>query len=296
MFRQLSRTLAVITAASVSLPPAFSAPVDASQYATATPIKHIVVIFQENVSFDHYFATYPYAANKSGETPFQAAANTPRANTLLSGGLLTQNPNSVQPFRLGPSEAVTCDQDHDYGDEQKAFDHGLMDKFPETVGSGGPGCYDAGKGSGLVMGYYDGNTTTALWNYAQRFSMSDNSFGTTFGPSTPGAINLVTGNTFGATLVPKTFKGTPGNPVGSISDGATFGSVIGDPRPGYDYCVGTNAKLAGSTLIKMSGRNVGDLLNDKNVTWGWFQGGFNKTGQDAAGTPHLRRPPYRTRR
>jgi phospholipase C len=36
---------------------------------TATPIKHLVVIFQENVSFDHYFATYPNALNQPGETP-----------------------------------------------------------------------------------------------------------------------------------------------------------------------------------------------------------------------------------
>lgn len=33
---------------------------------TATPIKHVVVIFQENVSFDHYFGTYPNALNLSG--------------------------------------------------------------------------------------------------------------------------------------------------------------------------------------------------------------------------------------
>ena len=39
---------------------------------TATPIKHLVVIFQENVSFDHYFATYPVAANPSGEPRFIA--------------------------------------------------------------------------------------------------------------------------------------------------------------------------------------------------------------------------------
>jgi phospholipase C len=41
------------------------------------------------------------------------------------------------------------------------------------------------------MGYFDGNTVTALWNYAQQFAMSDNFFGTTFGPSTPGALNLI---------------------------------------------------------------------------------------------------------
>ena len=49
------------------------------------------------------------------------------------------------------------------------------------------------------MGYYDGNTVTALWNYAQHFAMSDNSYGTNFGPSTPGAINLVSGQTNGVT-------------------------------------------------------------------------------------------------
>ena len=41
---------------------------------TATPIKHLVVIFQENVSFDHYFGTYPEALNAPGEPPFPRAA------------------------------------------------------------------------------------------------------------------------------------------------------------------------------------------------------------------------------
>src|SRR4030081_3035410 len=101
---------------------------------TTTPIKHVVIIFQENVSFDHYFATYPYATNPGAEPKFQTKDDTPRVNNLLAAGLLHQNPNSAQPFRLDRSQAVTCDQGHNYGDEQKAFNHGLMDKFPETVG------------------------------------------------------------------------------------------------------------------------------------------------------------------
>src|ERR1700759_1653424 len=173
--------------------------------ATATPIKHVVVIFQENVSFDHYFGTYPHATNPSGEPAFHPADDTPRVNNLPAAGLLTENLNSAQPFRLDPSQAVTCDQDHDYGDEQKAFNRGLMDKFPESVGTGNgthangnpaqPGasnyCPDYGHGTGLVMGYYDGNTVTALWNYAKHYAMSDNSYGTNFGPSSVGAINLI---------------------------------------------------------------------------------------------------------
>ena len=92
---------------------------------TATPIKHLVVIFQENVSFDHYFATYPNAANTTpGEPVFNAADDTPSVNGLLSAGLLTHNPNSTQPFRLSRAQAVTCDQDHSYTDEQKSFNSG----------------------------------------------------------------------------------------------------------------------------------------------------------------------------
>src|SRR6516164_4501708 len=94
----------------------------------ATPIRHVVVIFQENVSFDHYFATYPDAANPAGEPAFHAGPGTSTVNGL-NGPLLTNNPNAANPFRLDRSQAVTCDQDHDYTAEQQAFNHGLMDKF-----------------------------------------------------------------------------------------------------------------------------------------------------------------------
>lgn len=262
-------------------------PNEAASTPTTFPIKHVVVIFQENVSFDHYFATYPNATNPPGEPKFFPKPNTPRVNNLQAAGLLTENPNSTQPFRLDRSEAVTCDQDHDYGDEQKAFNHGLMDKFPEAVGSGGPGCYDAGKGTGVVMGYFDGNTVTAFWNYAQHYAMSDNSFGTNFGPSSVGAINLISGNTSGATLLPFAADGkTPGKPAGNIAGGLNSGALIGDPRPGYDNCLLTPVLgTAKSTRVVMSGDNVGDLLNKKGVTWGWFSGGFSVTGKNADGSP-----------
>jgi phospholipase C len=260
---------------------------EASHIPTKTPIKHVIVIFQENVSFDHYFATYPFSANLPAEPQFHAKDDTPRVNNLLAAGLLDENPNSTQPFRLDRSQAVTCDQDHDYGDEQKAFNHGLMDKFPEAVGAGGPGCPDFGKGIGLTMGYYDGNTVTAFWNYAQHFAMSDNSFGTNFGPSTVGAVNLIAGDTSGATMLPLAADGkTAGNPSGSIAGGLNSGAVIGDPRPGFDNCLTTPVVgTAKSTRITMSGTNVGDLLNKKNVTWGWFSGGFTVTGKNADGSP-----------
>ena len=246
---------------------------------TDTPIKHVVVIFQENISFDHYFATYPFATNPPGEPEFHAREDTPRVNNLLSSGLLTENPNSTQPFRLDRTEAVTCDQNHSYGPEQSAFDKGLMDLFPQFVGSGdatagspavpvAPGqsgyCFDAGKGTGIVMGYYDGNTATALWNYAQHFAMSDNvlSFSSNFGPSAVGALNLISGNTGTATLVSKVPNlSKSASAAGNIFNDSSTGQVIGDPRPGYDDCVLTNPGLETTNMVTMVGTNIGDLLN-----------------------------------
>jgi phospholipase C len=331
----------VLTAASlvITAPGSLWAqPHDHDDFPTTTPVKHVVVIFQENISFDHYFATYPYATNPDGLPKFHAADDTPAVNNLLSAGLLTENPNAVQPFLLaGPAEANTCDQNHNYLNEQEAVDHGLTDNYVAAVGSGNGGlqsastlwsgtgpapaitvgapllpgqynrsvvtggnpttgpfsysgyCFDAGKGKGLTMGYYDGNTVTAFWNYAQNFAMSDNSWSTTFGPSTPGALNLVAGTTAGATMLPKRPNGTPSSASGNLFGGQTAaagsafaGAVIGDARPAYDDCVFSNGQLFNTNQVAIVGTNVGDLMGDlvnpgKGITWGWFMGGFAPT-------------------
>jgi phospholipase C len=263
--------------------------VDGQGAGTLSPIQHLVVVFQENVSFDHYFATYPVALNPSGEPAFHAKDDTPSVNglgTLLNGEpagvLVTDNPNlnnsgnapdTINPFRLARSQASTCDQDHDYGDEQSAFDQGLMDGFPANVGVGScTAPYDWGKGKGLTMGYFDGNTVTALWNYAQQFAMNDNSFGTTFGPSTPGLLNLVAGNTY-----PAQITSGPTSGIAAITNGV--GTVVSDPDPSGDVC-----SAATRTQVTMGGKNIGDLLNAKGISWGAFMGGFDLTITNPNGT------------
>ena len=245
--------------------------------AARSPIRHVVVIFDENISFDHYFGTYPRAANSDG-TPFTAAPHTPKVNGLTPR-LLAHNPNAYNPGRLTHEQALTCDQDHTYGNEQKAYDGRKADKFVEYTShdtcTGQPILYGR---PGLVMDYYDGNTVTALWNYAQRFALSDNSYDSNYGPSSPGAINLISGNTHGIHAV----DSVTGKPV---TDGYTVaapdahgvGTMINDPDPAYDDCSDKN-HTASSPLGVFTGRNVGDLLNARNVTWGWFQGGFRPTG------------------
>jgi phospholipase C len=159
--------------------------------ATATPIKHLIIIFQENNSFDHYFGTYPNAANTDGQQ-FDAAPGTPAVDGLTpatstslpaalrhNADLTTTNPNSSLPTRLDSSAngpggngngVLTCDQNHNYMDEQQAFDGGAMDRFVESVGTDGTThipAFFSNPAAPLcnpktVMNYYDGNVTTAL--------------------------------------------------------------------------------------------------------------------------------------
>jgi phospholipase C len=247
-----------------------------------TPIKHLVVIFDENISFDHYFGTYPHASNVDG-TPFRAVHGTPRVNGLTPA-LLTHNPNLHNPKRLAPTQAMTCDQNHGYGAEQKAYDGGRADKFVEftqtATCTGQPILFGE---DGLVMDYYDGNTVTALWNYAQHYALSDNSYATVFGPSTPGALNLISGQTHGVVAVdPVTHKQVAPGTVALSPDANGVGTMINDPDPAFDDCSDNN-HTATSPLAMMNGRNIGDLLNQRGVSWGWFQGGFRPTGTNAAG-------------
>lgn len=263
----------LLVASQFAVPTATIAQSDSS---TATPIKHVVVIFGENISFDHYWGTYPNATNPGNEPRFVAAPGTPSVNGLTTG-LLTLNPNmlnagngtgAANPFRLDRSQAGTADQDHDYTPEQEAFDGGLMDSFPEFTGtaadplpSAPPAVVDT---KGLTMGYYDGNTVTALWNYAQHYALNDNAYGSTFGPSTVGAINLISGQTNG---VNETYAASSG---AAVSDGDGGYTDIGDANPITDICSGGTG-----FVMNNDNQNIGDLLNNQGVTWGWFEGGFD---------------------
>jgi len=253
-------------------------------------IRHIVVIYQENVSFDHYFATYPKAANAPGEPVFTALPGTPGVDGL-TGTLLTENPNflnkangagAANPFRLRRDQAATADQDHGYQAEQLAFDGGKMDLFPKSVGRpDGPRVPGDNSGiaatAGLTMGYFDGNTVTAYWNYAQHYAMSDRQFDVVFGPSTPGAINLISGQTNGA-VNDQSAEG------GITADGSGGFTMISDPQPSGDVCSSTS-----DALVHLTGPNIGDLLTKAGVSWGFFQGGFDLTVTNPNGTTGCRR-------
>lgn len=275
----------------------------ASSPATATPIQHVVVIFGENIAFDHYFGTYPHALNPPNEPAFTPLPDTPAVNGLKPT-LLMHNPNALNvaingedatgPFRLDRSQAATSDESHGYTTEQQAFHAGLMDSFPRYTGrKGSPAVQQrlhteemsappqyAFQTKGLVMAYFDGNTVTALWNYAQRYALNDNSYGSTFGPSTLGAINLISGQTNGVTD-----HINAGNSIIAAGDG-TY-TEISDAAPIGDVCSTTTG-----AQIQFTGNNIGEMLTKHDITWGWFQGGFDLTRTNPNGTTGCLRSTY----
>jgi phospholipase C len=259
---------------------------------TTTPIKHVVVIYDENESFDHYFGTYPYSANTDG-TDFCPAAgtaglpgSTDTVNTELAAGLVpdstlgtpitggscstysgvtpnpeavatppvadptSPNPNEYQPQRIPDTAAVTCDNNHSYTPEEEAEDGGKMDKFVQFTSADCtiPGSPNSSPGIG--MDYYDGNSVTGLWNYAQHYAMSDNSWDASFGPTMIGGLNMFGGTTFST---------------------VTGSAYISNDNPEFD-------DIDGQSGI-MGGNNIGTLMNAKNVSWGWFEGGFANPSQ-----------------
>ncbi len=248
------RMLIMLTAAVLT-----PAAIWATSPAPTTPIKYVVVIFDENNSFDHYFGTYPNvlypsgvagtAANPYGESPFVPLPNTPSINglTAVLNGL-----SSAAPFRLDRAQETTCDNDNHYADEQTAYNHGLINLFPGTTSGTGTGCTP-----NLSMGYYDGNTVTALWNYAQYFAMSDHFFDSEFGTTVMGHQNLIAGQTHTTS-------------VASIKGKVANGSVIANVEAGFDDCVTT----ANGTPVQMTSKNIGDLLNAAGLSWGWFYADF----------------------
>jgi phospholipase C len=276
----MGATALTLTAGSIAL----AKDIAPKNIRTATPIKHLVVIYGENVSFDHYFGTYPYATNPPGEPPFKAKKNTQTdINTVANAGLLTNNPNylnqqngagAANPFRLDVTQVATADQNHSYTPEQQAEDNGAADLFPYYTGNGTAGGQGAFGTTGQVMGYYDGNTLSALWNYAQNNAMSDNARTDGYGPSTPGAVEIVSGQTNGMQIVLDTNNKTSY----FVADGQGGYTLINDVDPAYDQCAST------TNTSQMTSKNIGDLLNASGITWGSFMGGFDLTKTNANGS------------
>lgn len=251
MHSYVSRAMAFALASAICFLPAARAGDDrnsdpAAKIPTQTPIKHVVVIVDENISFDHYFATYPNALNLPGESStFYPTPDTPLVNGLTPT-MITNNPNYLaggsNPFRLAPSQAATCNPSNAYTKEQQAFDGGLLDKFTATTTTTSCGFFLPTPPQVLTMGYYDGNTVTALWNYAQNYALSDNFFDSLFGTTVMGHTTIISGQTNGLYV-------KAGAPVSTKT--ISEDSIIANVQPYFDDCA-----IGATPNVVMTGKNI----------------------------------------
>jgi phospholipase C len=206
-------------------------------------VKYVFVLFQENRSFDHYFGTFRGADGlfSDGSKPRVPATNT--QSLYDTNGKLT----TVSSFRIGPEQNASDLDDIDHGHPRMAAKMHLVDGVPKMdrfaldeqvkywPGSPiDPATPPAqiplrSKQFGeLAMAYVDCDTVPFLWNYANKFTLFDNIFQTTVGPSTPNAIAMISGQAGETQWVEHPDEAKAGG--GGLA-GSTTVPVTNDPIP-----------------------------------------------------------------
>ena len=137
--------------------------------ADVNPIKHVIVIIQENHTFDNYFGTYPGA---NGINASIALPTAPNSSDLVSPSHLS---SAVPPLDLRHDREVALE----------AYGNGKMDGFVYA------------EKSNLTMGYFDYREIPYYWDYASQFVLADNYFTSVMGPSLPNLIYLFAGQSRG---------------------------------------------------------------------------------------------------
>jgi len=283
-------------------------------------VKYVFVLFQENRSFDHYFGTFRGADGlfSDGTTARVPASNTQALlNTDGSVG-------SIQPFRIGNEQNAADLDDIDHGHPRMAAKMHLvngvptMDRFAldeqakylpgSPIDPATPPASVSLKSKQfgeLAMAYVDCDTIPFLWNYANKFTLFDNIFQTTIGPSTPNAIAMIAGqsgetqwvrhpeatsaSTYGSIAVPITndpipglpsasvqYSGVPSEPTNTTPTTDNTGATSGIPQRRNEFGGPTNVApnltfaglpltLAGRTLLDVATHDINPGLDLQDI-------------------------------
>ncbi len=203
-------------------------------------IEHVIVIIQENRSFDSYFGTYPFA---DGFTP---RPGTPVPDNLLgypSSPAFQHNLLSPELFltdRTVGGSAV--DPPHDQLTMVRQYHGGRMDQFVQWAEKLKRETRE------IVMGHYDYRLVPHYWHYAQQYALADHYFTSMFGSSTPAALFLA----------------------------AADSPFVKNFYPDGDACTLEGKE----TVAPMDHPNVGSALTAAAISWGWYQGGFSDCSPD----------------
>jgi phospholipase C len=205
-----------------------------------TKIKHIVIIMQENRSFDHYFGTYPGADG----IPMQNGVPTVCANDPVTG-------QCIKPFH--DSSDINYGGPHGMAAAITDINGGKMDGFVQSVMDGRsnyctdpstPGC-TSGKQGPDVMGWHDAREIPNYWAYAQNFVLQDRMFEPSASWSLPAHLFMVSGWSAKCT--------DPDDPM-------TCSNNIDNPPQA----------VTGSTKEDYAWTDLTYLLHKYNISWGYF--------------------------
>lgn len=251
----------------------------AAPLSGVTKLNHIIVVYQENWSFDGLYAKFPGANGVStGQTIAQVDKSGNPLTSVPQPLDATGNPDArfpaslpVQTYdtsRYVPATGITGDMIHRFYHEQLQIDGGKMDQFVTWSDNGG-----------LVLSQYDA-TNLPEGQLAQQYTMLDNMFHSTFGgsflnhqflicacaPTWPNAPANYISNPNPATLSDN--KVTPDGFVVNTSF-STF-----QPHP---------AGIPATNLVPpQTNPTIGDRLDKANISWAWYSGGWNNA---LAGNP-----------
>ena len=294
-------------------------------------VKYVFVLFQENRSFDHYFGTFPGAnglfSDGVGVRPASQTPGFTQTYTDAEGNTLTQKPFLI-PYATHPQDLDDIDHSHPRMAMKMDLPDGTgtprMDLFSQveyskyTSPGNAAANLKARQFAQLAMGYVDCDTIPFLWNYAARFTLFDNIFQTTVGPSTPNAIAMISGQAGETQYVkhtPATFTNLPvtGDPIpfwGSVSDTVPAGSTNPERQPANTVSENQAASnvaqnltfaslpltLAGGQLASVTASDtraatdLADVTQDvpyitglgrQQFAWRWYEEGYDHEVTDA---------------
>ena len=211
-------------------------------------IKHIVIIMQENRSFDEYFGTYPGADG----IPMQNGVPTVCSNDPKTGQCIKPYHNSEDVNSGGPHAASSATADVD-GGKMDGFVGQFRDASKACKGKSAdtPGCVE-GK-TPDVMGWHDAREIPNYWKYAENFVLQDKMFEPNASWSLPSHLFMV--SEWSASCK------TPGDPMSCTN--ALDGPKLAGTK-------GSSLQEADAGKLDYAWTDLTYLLDKSNISWGYY--------------------------